>query len=616
MTKLRMGGARLGLGLLGAGLLLVAAPAGAQGIGNGFSERADDVLSRNLRSLAENPKSLHALMGAGKAALELGDPQAALTFFARAEEVAPRDGKIKVWIGAALVQLQQTRAALKFFGEASALGVPEAELARERGLAYDLAGDPRSAQRDYRLALSRGRDPETTRRLALSLAISGEREPALRLLEEQLLVGDKAAERARALILALSGDRAGADRVMRAAMPGAHAEAMGPFLARLPALSAAERALAVHLGVFPGDGRGGPPPVYAAAKTPPLPSATTDAGRPDSGQASLARRNPAPQPVSIEPRRRPGTEAFAAAVQPTAKTPAATSPAAAAKTQPERPRTSNSTSRPSESAWAWSRGATASRARPQTESPKSQTPKPAPVQTQAAKAEPARPEPVQAAAGEPERAASEPVELAAVEIASSGGTESASPGFSLTPGGPQPGAVEPASIEPSAPALAATRQAETPQPQAESAPAGSRLAGLAALIATIPEAEKPAASAPGRAGLTRTAAALKTPATPPPAVKAKKEAPEPSRHWVQVAGGADKAALPREFGRLKAKAPKLLGTRAAWTAPLNATNRLLVGPFASAKEAQAFVNQLKEAELGAFAWTSPAGQKVEKLPAK
>ena len=60
----------------------------------------------------------------------------------------------------------------------------------------------------------------------------------------------------------------------------------------------------------------------------------------------------------------------------------------------------------------------------------------------------------------------------------------------------------------------------------------------------------------------------------------------------------------------------MLGARGAWTTPLNATNRLLVGPFASSKEAQAFVNQLKAEDLSGFAWTSAAGQKIEKLPAK
>lgn len=122
--------------------------------------------------------------------------------------------------------------------------------------------------------------------------------------------------------------------------------------------------------------------------------------------------------------------------------------------------------------------------------------------------------------------------------------------------------------------------------------------------------------------------AVVTPATakaspPPPskpAPKAKKPAPAPpkaaSRHWVQIAGGANKAALPKEYERLRAKAPKLLDGRDAWTSELRFTNRLLIGPFKSEKEAQAFVNQLAEADLPAFSWTSPEGQEIEKLPRK
>jgi hypothetical protein len=87
----------------------------------------------------------------------------------------------------------------------------------------------------------------------------------------------------------------------------------------------------------------------------------------------------------------------------------------------------------------------------------------------------------------------------------------------------------------------------------------------------------------------------------------------PSRHWVQIAGGADVAALPREYVRLKALAPALLGNRVAFTTPLNATNRLLVGPFESSTAAQAFVNQLGEHHIAAFAWTSPAGQEIARL---
>jgi hypothetical protein len=82
---------------------------------------------------------------------------------------------------------------------------------------------------------------------------------------------------------------------------------------------------------------------------------------------------------------------------------------------------------------------------------------------------------------------------------------------------------------------------------------------------------------------------------------------------VQVAGGANRTALPGTFARLRALAPALLGSRIAYTTPLNATNRLLVGPFDSDREAQAFVNQLSGKSVAAFAWTSPAGQEIERL---
>jgi hypothetical protein len=82
---------------------------------------------------------------------------------------------------------------------------------------------------------------------------------------------------------------------------------------------------------------------------------------------------------------------------------------------------------------------------------------------------------------------------------------------------------------------------------------------------------------------------------------------------VQIAGGANRAALPAEFARLRQLAPQQLGSRTAYTARLRATNRLLVGPFASAGEAQAFVNQLAGNNVAAFAWTSEAGEEIAQL---
>jgi hypothetical protein len=85
------------------------------------------------------------------------------------------------------------------------------------------------------------------------------------------------------------------------------------------------------------------------------------------------------------------------------------------------------------------------------------------------------------------------------------------------------------------------------------------------------------------------------------------------RYWVQVAGGANKADLPKAYARLKDKSPKLLSGRSAWTTPLRATNRLLVGPFKTLAEAQEFVNLAGKA-MPSFTYTSPAGQEIEKLP--
>jgi hypothetical protein len=363
---------------------------------------------------------------------------------------------------------------------------------------------------------------------------------------------------------------------------------MSPFLARLPGLNPAERALAVHLGVFPGDGRTGPPATYAANGAV-SPGSVTDAGRPDTGQASLARRNPAPEPVSTEPRRRPGSDSFAAAV----RTPKAEPRAE----EPKRP--AGGTGSSGVSAWDLARGTIA---RPKAKAEESKPPQ---EKTQPAKLDP---QPTRLAEREPEPA---PAVMAP--------SKQPEPASEFPPGDAADRPIQTAELEPSSVAVPAEAEARTALPEPKT-PATSRLADIAAVVATIPEAEKPAPQPAKRAAPTPTrlasAAAKKPPAAPPAAAKPKKEAPEPSRHWVQVAGGADKAALPREFTRLKGKAPKLLGARSAWTVPLNATNRLLVGPFASAKEAQAFVNQLKEADLTAFAWTSPAGQKVEKLPAK
>ena len=155
--------------------------------------------------------------------------------------------------------------------------------------------------------LRRRADPEVERRLALSLAISGQRDAALRVIDGQLRRHDRAAWRTQAFVLALTGDARGAEDTAGRMMPAANAQEMAPFFARLPSLSPAQKAAAVHFGRFPSDGRAAQ--VASSADT-----------RADPGALALARNEPIrarPQPrraaqrgAAPPPRRRgrPGRE--------------------------------------------------------------------------------------------------------------------------------------------------------------------------------------------------------------------------------------------------------------------------------------------------------------------
>lgn len=226
-------------------------------------------LRRNLTTLADNPRSMAALLGAGQATLAMGDPEAAYSFFERANAVEPASARAKAGMASALLQLERAQEALPLFAEAVRLGAPAAEIAGDRGLAHDLVGEQSQAQADYRLALGQADDPEIRRRLALSLAISGRREEALRTIDGQLRAQDRAGWRTQAFVLALTGDSHGAERTARSAMPPAAADEMAPFLRRLAGLGPAQKARAVHLGHFPSQGQASAPMAMAEAQPPP-----------------------------------------------------------------------------------------------------------------------------------------------------------------------------------------------------------------------------------------------------------------------------------------------------------------------------------------------------------
>ena len=289
----------------GAVSVLPTAAAAAQGSYSPYNETPAAALARYVRALADDPKDFQALIGAGRAALALGDTQAAAGFFARADDVNPRSPLPQAGMGAVQVAKGEPRAALPYFTRAQQLGASQVMLGCDRGLAYDLLGQQAQAQADYRAALSGTESQETRRRLALSLAISGDKTGALTILSPLMAQRDPAAGRARAFVLALTGDPNGAMVAIDAAMPGSWAR-VAPFMQRLPALPAGEKAAAVNLGIFPDSSQ----LAYAYAAQPrTAPSTAAVAGSVSSDRLSgvdalltapPAMAQPAqPQPVQI-----------------------------------------------------------------------------------------------------------------------------------------------------------------------------------------------------------------------------------------------------------------------------------------------------------------------------
>ena len=253
-----------------AAAVFTAVPASAQGSYSPYNETATAALTRYLHTLASDPKDFASLIGAGRAALDLGDAQAAAGFFARADDVNPRSPLPQAGMGAVSVLNGEPQAALPYFSRAEQLGATLATIGCDRGLAYDLMGRQADAQADYRAALSGPDGDEARRRLALSLAISGDRSGALTTLSPLVAKGDVAAGRTRAFVLALTGDTGAAMTAINAAMPGSSAS-LAPFFQRLSSLPAGQKAAAANLGIFPdsGDVR------FASASVPQVTSSET-----------------------------------------------------------------------------------------------------------------------------------------------------------------------------------------------------------------------------------------------------------------------------------------------------------------------------------------------------
>ena len=587
-------------GLLLAGTALaqpvLAQPAQVQAI---RPSSAED-LNNNLARLASNPRDVTALIGAGEAALDMDDARAAAGFFARADTLAPNNGKVKAGLGRVMLKNQNPGEALRLFDQATRLGFPEATLLSDRGLAKDMTGDQAGAQRDYQAALHRTPDDvELTHRYAASLGISGQVDAAERVLKPLLYKSDRAAWRYRAFILAMNNRQADAKKIAEQTMPSQLASAILPYMQKMPYLTAAQKAAAVHFGHFPANVGSTIAPITPTA--PAFASVTPAAP-------------PASQPVTQMP--------------------------------PSRPTKQDRRSRRTETATRLAQVEAPSRSAPVQSQPApgsaaSQMRAPSPQRTMQAAAPAAHvqgpPAPgfesVPAQNTAPANPA--PSQLNAITLAQASVPRTTAP--------PQVQAASPAqpAVPPPAPSAATQQQQIDPAVtrsladiiQAIDVPESERRSSVVAVdlsevaqIQAARRAERDAAAATA-AEKAKKAAAAKAKAEADAKAKQlaeeKKKAAEekarlaanPARNWLQVGTGANKGALAFTMKGLRKKYDSL-EPQDAWVASWGRTNRLLVGPFSSFTRAKTLEEKLKAAGADVFAWKSDAGEEVERLPAK
>ena len=245
LLQIRLSGA-----LVACACTLAAASASAQGSYSPYDESPAAALARYVRTLASEPKDFEALIGAGKAALELGDAQAAAGFFARADEVDPRSPQPQAGMGAVSVANGEPQAALPYFKRAQQLGASVASFACDRGLAYDLLGQQAQAQADYRW---RWRPRRRRGAPAPGAQPCHQRRPqrrAARRFAPLSAKGDAGVARVRAFVLALTGDSNSADDRDQRGDARAARQASRPSSSAFPP-SAGQKAAAVNLGMFP-----------------------------------------------------------------------------------------------------------------------------------------------------------------------------------------------------------------------------------------------------------------------------------------------------------------------------------------------------------------------------
>ncbi len=209
-----------------------------------------------MMRIARSPTDSDALIDAGNAALMLGDANAALNFFTRANSLQPSNGRIKLGLAIATVRTENPFEALRLFDESIKLGVPERSVAADRALAFDLLGNFARAQQDYNLAKQSDRSNRLIVQQAISVALLGKEGEADAMLFPLLKQNYGEAWRARAFLLAARGDYKESVKVTQGFMDARSAQQFERYLRQMPQLTGAQKAAAIHLGHFPANNIG------------------------------------------------------------------------------------------------------------------------------------------------------------------------------------------------------------------------------------------------------------------------------------------------------------------------------------------------------------------------
>lgn len=206
------------------------------------------------QAIAENPKSVDALVGMGELYATLHAWNEAKRNFEGALALAPRNANALIGMGQALIGQEQVQAALEYLNQAAAAGPATARLANSLGMAYDLLGRHEDAQVQYGRGLDRSSgDPALMNNLALSFALSKNYETAIRLLSS-LVTADQSPEVSRqnlALVYGLSGDFASAERLLALTMSPDQVKTRLFYFRRLAAASPDDQTKALFLGLEP-----------------------------------------------------------------------------------------------------------------------------------------------------------------------------------------------------------------------------------------------------------------------------------------------------------------------------------------------------------------------------